>query len=214
MRVIQQIRPHEIYNLAAQKPRRGVVRRTRIHRQFGCPRRAAPPGGDTHSGICGQDPLLPGLHVGAFRQSAARRRKARLRHSIHARPTTPSPNYMRIGSRSIIVKPMACSRATASCSTMNRRCAAKPSSRARSRARWRASSSGLQDCVYPRQSRSQTRLGTRDAYYVEAQGLMLQQDRPEDFVSASGGAIPSVRDFVNAAAMGTRQSSCVGAEGP
>jgi GDPmannose 4,6-dehydratase len=57
---------------------------------------------------------------------------------------------------------------------------------------------GLQDCVY---------LGNLDAKrdwghardYVEAQWLMLQQDVPEDFVIASGVQY-SVRDFVDAAA--------------
>jgi GDPmannose 4,6-dehydratase len=57
---------------------------------------------------------------------------------------------------------------------------------------------GLQDCLY---------LGNLDALrdwghakdYVEAQWLMLQQDQPEDFVIATGVQY-SVRDFVNAAA--------------
>src|SRR6187455_1104942 len=57
---------------------------------------------------------------------------------------------------------------------------------------------GLQECLY---------LGNLDAKrdwghardYVEAQWLMLQQDKPEDFVIASGVQY-SVRDFVNAAA--------------
>lgn len=57
---------------------------------------------------------------------------------------------------------------------------------------------GLQDCVY---------LGNLDAKrdwghakdYVEMQWLMLQQDKPEDFVIATGVQF-SVRDFVNAAA--------------
>ena len=57
---------------------------------------------------------------------------------------------------------------------------------------------GLQDCVY---------LGNLDAKrdwghardYVEAQWLILQQDEPEDFVIASGVQY-SVRDFVDAAA--------------
>jgi len=56
----------------------------------------------------------------------------------------------------------------------------------------------LQDCLY---------LGNLDAKrdwghakdYVEMQWLMLQQDKPEDFVIASGVQY-SVRDFVNAAA--------------
>ncbi len=57
---------------------------------------------------------------------------------------------------------------------------------------------GLQDCLY---------LGNLDAKrdwghakdYVEIQWLMLQQERPEDFVIATG-IQHSVRDFVNAAA--------------
>ena len=57
---------------------------------------------------------------------------------------------------------------------------------------------GLQDCLY---------LGNLDAKrdwghardYVEAQWLMLQQRKPEDFVIATGQQ-HSVRDFVNAAA--------------
>jgi GDPmannose 4,6-dehydratase len=57
---------------------------------------------------------------------------------------------------------------------------------------------GLQDCLY---------LGNLDALrdwghardYVEMQWLMLQQDRPEDFVIATG-VQSSVRDFVTAAA--------------
>lgn len=57
---------------------------------------------------------------------------------------------------------------------------------------------GLQDCLY---------LGNLDARrdwghardYVEMQWLMLQQERPDDFVIATGRQF-SVRDFVNAAA--------------
>jgi GDPmannose 4,6-dehydratase len=57
---------------------------------------------------------------------------------------------------------------------------------------------GLQDCLY---------LGNLDALrdwghakdYVEMQWLMLQQEKPEDFVIATGLQF-SVRDFVNAAA--------------
>ncbi len=57
---------------------------------------------------------------------------------------------------------------------------------------------GLQDCLY---------LGNLDAKrdwghakdYVEMQWMMLQQDKPEDFVIATGVQY-SVRDFVNAAA--------------
>ncbi|NMG33880.1 GDP-mannose 4,6-dehydratase [Azoarcus sp. TTM-91] len=65
---------------------------------------------------------------------------------------------------------------------------------------------GLQDCLY---------LGNLDAKrdwghardYVEMQWLMLQQDKPEDFVIATGVQY-SVRDFVDAAARELGLSVC------
>jgi len=55
---------------------------------------------------------------------------------------------------------------------------------------------GLQDCVYLGNMNSKRDWGhARD--FVEAQWLMLQQDKPEDFVIATGKQY-SVRDFVNA----------------
>lgn len=57
---------------------------------------------------------------------------------------------------------------------------------------------GLQDCLYLGNLNALRDWGhARD--YVEMQWLMLQQDRPEDFVIATGQQ-KSVRDFVNAAA--------------
>jgi len=57
---------------------------------------------------------------------------------------------------------------------------------------------GLQDCLYLGNMDSLRDWGhARD--YVEAQWLMLQQEQPEDFVIATGVQY-SVRDFVNAAA--------------
>src|SRR5689334_11224432 len=57
---------------------------------------------------------------------------------------------------------------------------------------------GLQDCLYLGNLNSKRDWGhARD--YVEAQWLMLQQDDPEDFVIATGVQF-SVRDFVNAVA--------------
>lgn len=57
---------------------------------------------------------------------------------------------------------------------------------------------GLQDCLYLGNLSARRDWGhARD--YVEAQWLMLQQDKPEDFVIATGVQY-SVRDFVNAAA--------------
>ena len=57
---------------------------------------------------------------------------------------------------------------------------------------------GLQDCVYLGNLNAKRDWGhARD--YVEMQWLMLQQDHPEDFVIATGVQY-SVRDFINAAA--------------
>ncbi len=57
---------------------------------------------------------------------------------------------------------------------------------------------GLQDCLYLGNMNSLRDWGhAKD--YVEMQWLMLQQERPEDFVIATGVQY-SVRDFVNAAA--------------
>lgn len=57
---------------------------------------------------------------------------------------------------------------------------------------------GLQDCLYLGNMNSLRDWGhARD--YVEMQWLMLQQEKPEDFVIATGVQY-SVRDFVNAAA--------------
>ncbi len=57
---------------------------------------------------------------------------------------------------------------------------------------------GIQDCLYLGNMDSKRDWGhARD--YVEAQWLMLQQDKPEDFVIASGVQY-SVREFVSAAA--------------
>ena len=73
------------------------------------------------------------------------------------------------------------------------RCAASNSSPARSPTAWRASSSGLQDKLA---------LGNLDAKrdwghardYVKAMWLMLQQDKPDDYVVATGRTT-SVREF-------------------
>jgi GDPmannose 4,6-dehydratase len=57
---------------------------------------------------------------------------------------------------------------------------------------------GLQDCVFLGNMNAKRDWGhARD--YIEMQWLMLQQDQPEDFVIATGVQY-SVRDFVNAAA--------------
>lgn len=58
---------------------------------------------------------------------------------------------------------------------------------------------GLQECLYLGNLNAKRDWGhAKD--YVEMQWLMLQQDKPEDFVIATG-VQHSVRDFVNAAAL-------------
>lgn len=56
---------------------------------------------------------------------------------------------------------------------------------------------GLQDCLYLGNLNAKRDWGhARD--FVEAQWLILQQDKPDDYVIATGKQY-SVRDFVNAA---------------
>ena len=50
IRIIQEVQPDEIYNLAAQSHVRGVVRDARIHRQLRCGRDPAGAGGHPYSG--------------------------------------------------------------------------------------------------------------------------------------------------------------------
>ena len=65
---------------------------------------------------------------------------------------------------------------------------------------------GLQDCLYLGNLDSKRDWGhAKD--YVEMQWLMLQQERPEDFVIATGVQY-SVRDFVNAAAQELGMEIC------
>ena len=88
------------------------------------------------------------------------------------------------------------------------RCAARPSSRARSPARWRASSSACRTALYLGNLDAQRDWGhARD--YVEMQWLMLQQDKPEDFVIATGEQY-SVREFVAGRAERSASSSLRG----
>ncbi len=70
---------------------------------------------------------------------------------------------------------------------------------------------GLQDCLYLGNLNAKRDWGhARD--YVEMQWLMLQQDKPEDFVIATGIQY-SVRDFINAAAKELGMEICWGGEG-
>ena len=61
--------------------------------------------------------------------------------------------------------------------------------------RWRASTPGLQDCLYSATS-TPCATGATPGTTCEMQWLMLQQESPEDFVIATGEQ-HSVREFVN-----------------
>ena len=98
VRVIQQVQPDEIYNLAAQ---------SHVAVSFEEPEYTA--NSDALGtlrlleairilGLGEQDALLPGLDLGAVRPGAARRRRPRPRRSIRARPT-PWPSSTPTGSR-------------------------------------------------------------------------------------------------------------------
>ena len=70
---------------------------------------------------------------------------------------------------------------------------------------------GLQDCLYLGNLNAKRDWGhAKD--YVEMQWLMLQQDQPEDFVIATG-VQHTVRDFVNAAASELDMAICWTGEG-
>ncbi len=85
---------------------------------------------------------------------------------------------------------------TASCSTTKARCAAKLSSRAKSRA-VAAIEAGQQQQLFIGNLNARRDWGhARD--YVEGMWMMLQQDQPDDYVLATGEA-HSVREFVERA---------------
>ena len=202
---MQQVQPDEVYNLARAEPRRGVVRRARVHGQFAtrwarcaCSKRSA------SSASAKQDALLPGVDVRDVRPGRARRRRRRRRRSTRARPTA-WPSSTPTGSPSTTARRTGCTPATASSSTTNRRCAARPSSRARSPARSRASARA-RGLPLPRQPRRAARLGPRARLRRGAMWLMLQQPAPEDFVIATGEQ-HSVREFVTLAAARARHAS-------
>ena len=70
IRIIQQVQPDEIYNLAAQSHVAVSLRGAGIHRQFRRARRAAHPRSDPHPRPGKEDALLPGLHLRALRPGA------------------------------------------------------------------------------------------------------------------------------------------------
>ena len=67
IRIIQQVQPDEIYNLAAQSHVKVSFRRTGIHRRGRCHRHAAYAGSCPHPRHGEKDKDLPGLHFGTLR---------------------------------------------------------------------------------------------------------------------------------------------------
>ncbi len=107
-------------------------------------------------------------------------------------------------STSITARATGCTHRTASCSTTSRRCAASSSSRARSPTPWRASSTASRrNCAWATSTRSRDWGFAGD--YVEAMWLMLQQDKPDDYVIATG-VTTTVREMCRIA------FECVGLE--
>lgn len=70
IRIIQQVQPDEIYNLAASEPRKGLVRCTRIYRRNRCYRYAAHARSCTHSRSGKENQDISGIYLGTVRQGA------------------------------------------------------------------------------------------------------------------------------------------------
>ncbi len=192
--VLEEVRPDEVYNLAAQSLRPDLVAAAGADRRVHRRRRHAPARGDPRASTrTSASTRRPRRRCSA---RCARCRRPRRRRSTRA-ARTAWPRSTATASRSTTARPTACTPSPGSCSTTSRRAAASSSSRARSPTASRASSSGSQD---------ELRLGNLDAQrdwgfagdYVEAMWLMLQQDEPDDYVVATGET-HSVREFVEVA---------------
>ena len=122
------------------KPRCRVVRGTGIHRELRRAGRAAGARSHPHTGPRKERPAFTRPRRPSCTAWCGNLRRRKRRLFIRAR-RTGWPSSTHTGSPSTTAKPTACSRATAFCSITNPRCAARPSSRARSRVRSPASSS-------------------------------------------------------------------------
>ena len=184
IRIVQEIQPDEIYNLAAQSHVQVVVRDAEYTANADAHRHAAPAGGDPHPRARRKDALLSGLDLGALRQGRRRRRKARRRRSIRASPYAAAKlyaywitvNYREAygihASNGILFNHESPLRGETFVTRKITRAVA-------------AIKLGLQDKLY---------LGNLDAKrdwghareYVAGMWLMLQQDEPDDYVLATG----------------------------
>ena len=180
--IIQDVRPHEVYNFAAQSfvPTswsQPLVDR-RVHRPGRHPGAGGRPAGRSF------DPLLSGQQQRDVRQRPAGAAK-RADALLAAQPLRRGQGLRPLDHGELPRELRHLRLLAASCSITNRRCGARSSSAARSPTPWRRIKLGLQDKLV---------LGNLDAMrdwgfagdYVEAAWLMLQQERPDDYVVATG----------------------------
>ena len=195
IRVVQEVQPDEIYNLAAQ---------SHVKVSFETPEYTANADGIGTLRLLEairilkmeeRDPLLSGEHVGAVRRrpgTAGRDDAVPAASRLTRRPSsTPT------GSPRTTARPTGCTPRTASSSTTRARSAARPSSPARSRRAVAAIELGLQERLYIGNLDSLRDWGhARD--YVEGMWRIVQADAADDWVLATGEA-HTVRDFITRA---------------
>ena len=121
------------------EPRAGQLRDAGIHRQRRCARHAAAARGDPHPQHAGRRALLPGLDVGALRQGAGD--AAARDHAVLSAQPLCGGQALRLLDHGQLPRGLRHARLERHpVQPRKRRSAARPSSPARSRARWRRSS--------------------------------------------------------------------------
>ena len=126
IRLLGRTQPDRDLQSRGAEPRAGELRNAGIHRQHRRAGHAAAARGHPHPEHGGPHRASTRPRPRSCSARCWRRRSARRRRSIRAAPM-PSPSSTPTGSPSTTAKPMACTPRTASCSTTNRRCAARPS---------------------------------------------------------------------------------------
>ena len=188
----EKTQPHEIYNLAARRPHGGVVRGAGVHGGLRRARDAADCSRRRELSRNGEDgALLSGVDFEFYGQ-VQESPQTEQTPFLSAIALCGCKVYALLDQQSITGKRMACSPATAFSSIMSRPPGARTSSPERSRARWRASSSGMQDCLYIGNLNAKRDWG-RAKDYVEAQWLMLQQAQPGRLRHCDGRALYGAR---------------------